>query len=303
MTHLRLARAHFLALLLPLSAHGASDTTVAISSRAADPLLYAHIVIDCTIESVRHAAVTNEQLSIPSREPEKKVGILIAKLSNTLVLRGKQAPSEITIGLDLDPRSLVGKRVLLCGYWLPNLGMFAVWFDNLGFVRSGERWVSLKHAATVEPADRFSLTTEQVNVLLEEVTAVQLAQRAGKIVIGRVTIATDTVMVLAGDRYKMKNLVLDVETVLKGDRSSRTVSIMVPRGYAFPAWGAVSPRQFELGETWVAFLGHEDGVFFPLAGVNGLLLCDGNRLLFDRIVEYRQSRSELVRSIAEVAND
>jgi hypothetical protein len=272
-------------------------------NRALDPLLYAHVVVECTIESIRHSTATDEQLSIPSRTPEEKTGILIAELSDVVVLRGAQSPSEVTIGLELDPRALVGQRVILCGYWLPKLHMFAVWFARQGFVRRGDRWESLARTPSDPPEEQLSLTSQEVQAVLRQVEAPELARKANSIVVGRIRAATDTTVVSPGQKYRMRKVVLDVDDVLKGDPSIHTVWFLAAKGYVYPTWGAVSPREFKVGERWIALLGYEQGTFFPLSGVNGLLWLDGDKVIFDRAVEYRYSRDRLLQTISEAVGE
>ena len=268
------------------------------------PLIYAHVVVDCTIESVRKEVVTLSQvLDLPSPESDRKIGILIAKLSNTIVLRGHGVPQEVEIATELRPRELVGQRLLLCCYWKPKLGMFTVPFERFAFRRDGSRWISMRTdvTSTGEPA---GITQEELEVRIRNVELPNLTREADVIVVGKVVAVLDTIITDASTgRFRAQRIDMEVSDVLKGVGTSKLLSFFVARGINPPVWRTATPASFRVGETWLALLDRFEGVLCPASGLNGLLLFTGDKVMYDRSVEYSSSRSMLLKEIREVVSD
>ena len=80
---------------------------------------------------------------------------------------------------------------------------------------------------------------------------------------------------------------------------------MVPRvaGGDRPPWYTVTPRTFGVDETWIAFLRRDGDIYYPLGGVNGLLLIEGQKVIFDRSVQCPYSRSVLIQEVSEAVSE
>lgn len=273
------------------------------SSHALDPLIYAHLVIECTIESVRHTAVTDAQMNLSTGTPDRKRGMLIAELSNVITLRGYGTPSEVVIGIDLSPRDLIGERMVLCCYWHPTLDLFTVWFNRLAFRREGDRWLNLQRVAGAAPEERVAVTSHQISRLIAKVEIPELTRSADVVVIGRVASLVDSTVHTAQGEVLARRIELDSERVLKGNLSTSSVWFLVASGPISPSWRTVTSSTLLVGETWIAFLRHEGDIFYPLGGVNGLLLLRDDKVFFDRILERPFSRAALTRAVVDAINE
>jgi hypothetical protein len=292
-----------LALAFPHHARATLTTGPVDPKRALDPLIYAHVVVECTIKAVRKRAVTLAEM-FPSGSPNETIGIFIAELSDVVVLRGCGSPTEVEINIDLSPRKLIGERMILCGYWLPTLNMFTVPSDRLTFRRDGDRWVGMRNPVAIAPGTQVSMTTQELNALMHETETSTLASKADLIVIGRVASVLDsTIAAPEQQQYRVRKVVLEVERVLKGAPRMRSAWFLVSRAGDCPPWHTVTPGMFGVDETWMAFLRRDGDIYYPLGGVNGLLLIEGQKVIFDRSVQCPYSRTALIREVSKAVSE
>lgn len=290
--------------VLPIA--GLSVSTKPVTrDEALEPLLYAHAVIECTIESVHRRPASLSELGIPSSNPDKKVGILVAKLGNVVSLRGYGLPTEVQIGVDVQPRDLVGERLILCCYWRPGLNMFAAPFGRLVFRQEGNNWIQLRDGNSAPSnGQRIYITAQEVQTLVNETRVSTLAKKADIVVVGHVSTVIDTVLNASnGLPFKAERIVLKLDQVLKGNVAQRQVSFFVARGLERPSWYSLAPSSLQEGETWMAFLSLDAQITYLLGGVNGLLLIEGTKVFYDRVIELPTSSAQLVKEVKVVTGE
>lgn len=90
---------------------------------------------------------------------------------------------------------------------------------------------------------------------------------------------------------------------LKGAAEGRYAWFLVARLRSSPSWKTVTPTQFLVDEEWVAFLKRDGDIYYPLGGVNGLLLLRGQEVIYDRKVKHRYNKSYLVREVLRSVDD
>ncbi len=287
----------FGAAIVPLQTYG--DTYVSeLSLRTSDPLLYAHVVIQCTVKNLATREVTLDELGVRDM-PGVTTLVKEAGIDEIKVLRGTYQDSSIIIDLNslmsIEPNTLIGKRVILCANWKPQLGQYVVGSSRSVFVQSGAAWRRLYREGT--------LSQLRLDELLQSVRPDNIATEAEIALVGRVLSAEKSRVELeSGGSAKVWTITLQVQESLKGDIPTKEISFIIPRGDYVPEWRGDDPGKFVAGEPWLVFLVKKDGFLVPMFGKNGLLLVDGDNLLYDRTVRYPLSLSKF-ESIARAANN
>lgn len=255
-------------------------------------LRYADLVIECTVESTRHRAVADAEL-LGHGDGTRKLRIDIAQLSHVVVLKGSQLPQEVYVGLPVVD-AVVSHRVILCCYWIPGLHMYGSVYPQHAYVKRGDEWVQLEDALN---APEISISATDLKVLIAGTQPAHLAADADLVAVGRLESVSDSSIAFGDSPLRVQKVLLVPDTVFKGESTS-PIEFCIARGAPFPRWNTKTPYQFEVGETWFVFLKrHEEGFYYPAAGVNGLLLVHGQELLFDRKVHYPYSRLSLTRLV------
>lgn len=289
----------FLALYSPSPAR--ADTYASEQGlRASDPLLYAHVVIECTITELVTRQVTLEDLGIRDM-PGVTTLVKEAMFSDLRVLRGAYEESSILIDLNaldnIQSDALVGTRMILCGNWKPKLGRYVVRSSRSVFIQSEPGWQRVFRNETISRAE--------VDQLLQTVQPDMIATRADVALIGRVVSCEKTrVELTSGRSASAWSVALDVQRKLKGRITDEKISfILLISGDYIPEWRGEDPKEFLPGETWLVFLAERDGFLVPVSGKNGLLLVDGNKLTYDRSVPYALSLSRFETLVTDAENE
>ncbi len=267
--------------------------------RSSDPLLYAHVVIECTIKTLVTKQVTLEDLGVLDM-PGVETLVKEAEYADLKVLRGIYEGNSILIDLNalesIHSKTLVGTRVILCGTWKPKMGQYVVRSSRAVLVETESGWQRLYASDTVSRA--------RIDQLLQSIRPDIVAAQADVALIGGVlSCERRRVEFRSGRHAEVWSVTLGVQRKLKGNVPEGKVSfILLISGDYVPEWRGEDPKKFVTGESWLVFLSERDGFLVPVSGKNGLLLIDGDQLTYDRAVRYPLSLSRF-QSIAMEAED
>lgn len=292
------AATHCFLVALPIPVCG-ETVPPGVDWRTSDPLLYGHVVIECTVSELANKEVTLDQLGIGDL-PGVTTILKEARVVDLKVLRGVYSGRAILIDMNalegIAAEKLIGKRVVLCGRWKPHLGEFVVASSRSILAWSDSGWRRLY--------DGQVLPQTELNRIIDSAQPNAVLKQATVVVSGRITSREEAQVEFASGRSsKVWRVTLEVEGVLKGEATSPHVSFVVIRDEYTPPWRGQAPSKLLPGETWIAFLAEYEGFLAPVLGKNGLLMVDGERLVYDRTVSYPLSRSALERMVREEANE
>lgn len=267
------------------------------SQRPGSNLLYAHVVLEGTVESVTIRKVLAGDLKSRTGWPSLEMDVYVVRLADPVLLRGGGETNEILVDVVVHPERLLGKRLVLCGQWKPRLAQYFVNSKLWGYVRTPDGWSRLDGQET--------LSDGEVASTIASVSVKELTRRSDIIVVGRVEKLVDSVLTKSPDLPIQVRIVhLRVEQVLKGSHRSEHISfLMIVSGLRAPAWRTPIPGPIGVGETWFVFLSDEGQFYRPVDGLNGLLLVEGNELRYDRLVRYPLSKSGLASAVVEMSHE
>jgi hypothetical protein len=208
-------------------------------------------------------------------------------------LRGPEAtPREIWY--DTDASIFADDRMILCGYWVPRLGMYHIPRDGV-LVARGDRWIKLGGPVGLP---EISISNLDLIALIHSTRVEEITHRADIVAIGWVMDVTRGSVGTGENTIDVWKVNLSVDNVLKGELARHSVEFCAQRG-GFPTaeWLAPVPY-FQIGETWFVFLArHDDGFWYPVDGVNGVLQVHGQELLYDGKADYPYSLLSLKRAV------
>jgi hypothetical protein len=285
-----------LTLVAPL-VQGASSPS-ANGLQASDPLLYAHVVIEGTVRDIANREVRMDELGITDL-PGVGTVMKEVKLEGLTVLRGLFDSPSILIDLnafdDFSPETLLGKRIILCGNWKQGLARYVVASSRSILIKTESGYVRERGSEVI--------TDIALATLLESAKPESITREADLVMIGRV-VGSEKAQVdfESGQRTKVWKVNLDLERTLKGKAPGGRVSFVIIRGDYTPPWRGKTLSTFNPGERWLIFLAERDGLLVPVLGNNGVLLIDGENLIYDRAVRYPLSRSRVESVVSEVRN-
>ena len=164
--------------------------------------------------------------------------------------------------------------------------MYAAVFGDQGYVKLGHEWVKLGQAVG---GPEITIASDELEALIIATQPLEVARKADLIAIGRVAAASDSAIPGGDTPFRVEKIVIETEKVLKGI-ADHEVEFLVSRKFPGTGWSTRTPTKFQPGETWIVFLAHNDeGFYYPIAGLNGLLLVHGQDLIYDRAVKYPYS--------------
>jgi hypothetical protein len=266
-----------------------------------DPLEVSHIVVRGVVESV-----TTSQFDLSDGSPGTSPAVfesITAQVRVLETLRGGWTGPDITFVALGDPTSLArGGEYIICGLWNQTRRTF-VTGPHIGiFTKDGDdRWIEQprptgRSGRVHEPV---ALTSADVLARLRSGSLDGVTRQSDVIVSGTVVSKHDSDYVIGdGRRGTMTHYRVRVEAVIKGHVTTGHVEFVVPQVNEYvPEWYRFTYPNIELGQEWLVFLRTGDRGLYPFAGRNSLLLIDEERLIYDSIVDYPQTRSETVRRI------
>jgi hypothetical protein len=283
----------FLFAPLQVAAISVADSTII---RALDPLLYSHVVVRGCVATITKKFIPLQQLG--RGEPGDETDIEVVSLAHAETLRGVGSPKSIAVHWHMDTYKLLGKEVIFCGKWRPGLGLYIVGSGVQCLVETeADLWSRYDGSETI--------TTDELQARLRRARPETVARSARIAVIGRVDSVADSVISVEGHVVTVRKIRLRIEQLLKGQHEGNAIEfvIVLAAGAYAPPWSTATPREFDKGEEWIAFLAGEPGFYYPSSGMNGLLRVEGDTLLYDRVLPIQDSRSKFLKTVEEAISD
>jgi len=290
------------ALALVLAAPSQSTAGWAIdnaSLRAFDPLLYEHIVVKGRVAKVTRKRILTKKLGYEEyQDSDAEVFIQVVTLQDANVLRGAELPKDFAFKWQYQTRGLLDKEVILCASWLSPLQAYIISYGLQCLVESGSGvWSSYDGTET--------LTTAEVEAALESTRPESVARSADVGVIGHVASVADSTVEENGRPIVLRKVRLQIDELLKGQyqRPEIEFAFALVSGMHAPPWMTETPREYKIGETWIAFLTRGPDFYYPCCGKNGVLQVKGDTLLYDRLVPIKYSRGKFLKLVQEAIHD
>ncbi|HEX5131343.1 MAG TPA: hypothetical protein VFX92_02520 [Candidatus Krumholzibacteria bacterium] len=273
------------------------------------PLEFSQLVVVGVIVDVRDEEVLGTDLRMvplgttaaPLHVRAKRVTLDIQE-----VWRGR-APSGGSLSVlvamfdkDFNTPYPVGETVLMGLNWHPRLQTYYLKSTYGKYLSRSGAWVCEVPSAAARVFDDKAMRQIVSATDIEHVTAA-----AEVIVVGRVKRAEETkTTVQDGSVCMMMSVTLEDVRGIKGKVADNEIQFrFITKGTFWSSERKETPRVFEPGQTWYAYLKRGDSGWYPFAGSNGLFLVDGERLTYEAFglrMDYWRSR-DVVDRIAGVA--
>lgn len=290
---MRAALTKILAVLVLLNGNGDANAATGGSFAAEDPLLWAHVIVRGEILDIEDGSTTLEEWGVVSAGETLVVGIENVRVRVLETLKGASMPDTLVVSFRDSlhrPHARpygIGNEVLLAFYYNAAVDRYQLANYRGLFVREGDDWVHPDPSQFRYSVDSRSLKYEEIRLRVESMGIASVTRSADLIVEAILTTVDES-----GDDECWS---LTVSKVLKGNYEAGQL------GFCVRVRGGNRQVQIPRGATpggrWLLFLAQAGGRFQPLKGKNGMLMLDGEVVLYDLAVPMPISHSQLVSTI------
>jgi hypothetical protein len=129
--------------------------SIAQPLHSSDLLLSAHIVLEAVIASAESEVIDRSDYTRFYRNwfLDESPTVDNLALRDVKVLRGGAYGASTVVSAEVPIRHLIGRRVILCAYWVDGLARYIVPLDQCVLFSDANIWVRLKDGTTISSAE------------------------------------------------------------------------------------------------------------------------------------------------------
>jgi len=255
-----------------------------------DPLVYAHVVVRGTVDSVWTEIVPATRWGGYDAGADFDVTVVRARITVAEVLRGNVHDKVLVIAHRA--RFKVFRKdahVIVAAYLRPQYA------DASYVIESMDDVVVQKNDAWIRSSSGMKVNLNETRQAISSTTPEQVTRQSDLVIVGTVLEVTKKTALDGHGRQNPINLYrVRVESVVKGSAEKGELDLVtITQGRYKPNWRTFVPFELEAGETWYMFLRKGPMGYFPVGGERGLLMVSGDKLIYDRSEALPFSRSGL----------
>jgi hypothetical protein len=272
------------------SVASSQDEPKATDLRLENSFIYADLMVEGVVEKITTVTVPPGDYAPGSPGLNMPVAIILFRVNRVLlgypqperieiVARKWGSPSHYCFDLQEGDRYILNLHYGDTGK-LFEPGRYFTRDDSERFLVKNSEWIQGRKD---QPLARGELKTlyDAIQKAAEERSLEVLTHRADLIVRGRVVeIANPHDLTATGQEKNIQKVRLVVDSTMKGKVKDYSIIIsMINVGLYEPSW-RTRVSDMHIGEEWIAFLKYaEEPGYYPFAGVNGLFMIKGDKLI------------------------